>query len=97
MIIKKVYYPKRRNVSLLACSHIRLYPAVINVITTGYFTVRLQGSSQCCLVLTGRAVARSGDFFLDFVTYSISSQYPALLAILGEKLAKQRVVKKLTD
>lgn len=57
----------------------------------------LQGSSQRHLVLAGRALAREGEFFLDFVTSGIRSEYPALLAVLGEKLAKQRIVKKLID
>jgi len=57
--------------------------------------VRLQGSCWYHLALARRAPAREGEFYLDFITYSISSLYPALLAVPGKKLAKQRIVKKL--
>lgn len=95
MIIKMYYYLKRRNESLLARSHIRLYAAFLNVIKTEWFTVRLQGLPQCHIVLTGRLLARKGGFFLDFVTYNITSQNPALPAVLVKKFARE--VKKLVD
>lgn len=72
----------------MAHRHTRLYAAFLNVIKIEWFNVMLQGTPQWNLVLTGRALAR--EFFLDFVTYSITSQNPALLAVLVEKVIEQR-------
>lgn len=84
MIIKMVYYLKRRNISLLACRLIRSICCCSKCECNTIIHCETSG-----IILVSPASCRKGTIFLDFVTYSMSSQYPALLAALGEKLAKQ--------